>query len=277
VSDRPAPPLPQTTLEILRREESDRFLSALFAPTDLRAPVMALYALDRELKRIPHLVSEPMLGAIRFQWWRDAIGAIYQGEESGHEIGPALAHAIEVGNLPPEAFHAWLDAREDEMAELPFSNMEAMTAHARASDGTIMNLAAQVLSDGHPAAEPLGTAYGLMDLLRRCGAAAGRRAAFLPADMLGDDDMMLFAGDFTPKIATAFASVCAHTSTCFEASAKDGRNAGSVLPALLPAGLIPGYMRLMAKRHFNPLRTQVEVPAFRRQIALLARATRGRI
>lgn len=270
--------LPASVSEQLRKYDSDRFLSALFAPPDARPHLLALYALDWELKRIPGLISEPMLGAIRFQWWRDTIGSIYQGEHPGHELVPALAAAIETGTLPAEGFHHWLDAREDEMSELPFEDINAMDAHARRADGTIMSMAAHILGapTGNTDLAPYAAAYGLIDLLRRCGAAAGNRSAFLPADQIADNEDAIFSGRLTAEISAAFTTVARHARDTLDA-ARQTKVSRELVPGGLYAGLVPGYARLFTQKDFDPFRSSPEIPAYRRQISLMARAMRGRI
>jgi phytoene synthase len=72
----------------VRRTDPDRWLSSRFASTpEARADLTALYAFDRELARIPHAVTEPLAGEIRFAWWREALEEIDAG-------GPARAHPV---------------------------------------------------------------------------------------------------------------------------------------------------------------------------------------
>ena len=61
-----------TVRRIAKGGDPDRSLAVLFAPRESRASLFALYALNVELARIAEQVSEPDLGAIRLQWWREA-------------------------------------------------------------------------------------------------------------------------------------------------------------------------------------------------------------
>ena len=58
----------------LRANDGDLYLCHLFTPADKRLRMLALYAAYTEIARIPSEVSEPMVGAIRLQWWRDVLG-----------------------------------------------------------------------------------------------------------------------------------------------------------------------------------------------------------
>src|SRR5215510_12653272 len=71
---------------LVRRHDRDRFQTALFAPAGRREALFALYAFNYEVARVRETVSEPMLGQIRLQWWRDSIVAAYDGGPVRHHI-----------------------------------------------------------------------------------------------------------------------------------------------------------------------------------------------
>ena len=61
--------------ELVRRHDRDRYQTALFAPADRREALFALYAFNYEIARVRESVTQPMLGQIRLQWWREVIDA----------------------------------------------------------------------------------------------------------------------------------------------------------------------------------------------------------
>ena len=63
----------------VRRHDWDRYLFTLFAPADVREDLFTILAFNTEIARIPDMVSEPLLGQIRLQWWQDSINKIYEG------------------------------------------------------------------------------------------------------------------------------------------------------------------------------------------------------
>ena len=65
---------------LVRQHDRDRFLTTLFAPDDRREDLLALYAFNHEVAKTREVVSEPTLGRIRLQWWRDNLEAIYAGQ-----------------------------------------------------------------------------------------------------------------------------------------------------------------------------------------------------
>lgn len=88
----PTPKAVDHCVDLIARSDEDLFLSLRYAlPTD-RPRLAALFAFQVELRRIPLMVSEPPLGEIRLQWWREALDEIVAGGPvRGHPVVEALA------------------------------------------------------------------------------------------------------------------------------------------------------------------------------------------
>src|SRR5690348_16348981 len=71
---------------LVRGADKDRFLASLFAPTEHRAALHALYAFNLEIARVRENVHEPLAGEIRMQWWTDAIAGRAAGEVSANPV-----------------------------------------------------------------------------------------------------------------------------------------------------------------------------------------------
>ena len=81
--------------------DRDLFLRSLFVPADVRESMLAVYALVVELERIPQLVSEEMIGHIRYAWWQEAIEALYESKATqGHPVLEGLTPLIRSGQFP---------------------------------------------------------------------------------------------------------------------------------------------------------------------------------
>src|SRR6516225_10764685 len=96
---------------LVRRHDRDRFQTALFAPAAKREALFALYAFNYEIARVRESVTEPALGHIRFEWWRETIAAAYDGvPPPRHPVAEALSEVI--GTFAPtrEHFERLLDA-----------------------------------------------------------------------------------------------------------------------------------------------------------------------
>ena len=90
---------------IVRQQDSDRFLLSLFAPAKHRAALWTLYAFNHEIAKTREIVSDTTIGLIRLQWWRDAIKEIYEGSKPRqHEVVTPLADVIKQYDLPRDLF-----------------------------------------------------------------------------------------------------------------------------------------------------------------------------
>lgn len=78
--------------DLVRERDEDRWLSAQYTSPEDRKRLLALFGLHLEIQRIPFVVSEPPLGEIRLQWFRDALSEIRSGEKPrAHPIIEATA------------------------------------------------------------------------------------------------------------------------------------------------------------------------------------------
>jgi phytoene/squalene synthetase len=173
--------------ELVAQGDKDRYLATLYAPPDARPRLFALYAFDIEISRVPQAVSEPMIGEIRLQWWRDSITAIYAAEPQDHPVSRALATAIHDARLPRHAFDDMIEARSAELISEP-SDVEL---HLGKTCSMPIQIACLILGQTCPEAAGLaGVAYGLArmpnaphaDLARRRLAEA--RACPMPREAL---------------------------------------------------------------------------------------------
>ena len=85
---------------LVRQSDPDRYYATLFAPTEKRPHLFALYAFSGEIARVRETISGPMPGEIRLQWWRDVLSGEARGNVSAHPVAVALLAGIEPFRLP---------------------------------------------------------------------------------------------------------------------------------------------------------------------------------
>ncbi len=94
----------------VKRVDEDRWISSRFAPEIYRNALTALYALAYELARVRLAVTEDTLGAIRFQWWRDALSEIEaQQPPRAHDVCLALNEEVACQRLKIGALQKLVD------------------------------------------------------------------------------------------------------------------------------------------------------------------------
>src|ERR1700749_1787963 len=95
----------------VRAADPDRYFSALFAPAPLRPALLALYAFNHEVARIAETVREPMLGAIRLEWWRETVEQAARGAPRNHDVARGLADLLAAHTLDPAMLEGIIAAR----------------------------------------------------------------------------------------------------------------------------------------------------------------------
>ena len=112
--------------ELLRAEDKDRWLASLFLPVDTRPHVHALYAFSLEIARVRRLVSEPALGEIRFQWWREVLAGERVSEAQAHPVAAALLDTLARNDLTSEPLIGLIDARLFDLYDTPMPTLGAL-------------------------------------------------------------------------------------------------------------------------------------------------------
>lgn len=157
-------------IDQLRRLDHDRYLITLLAPEQTRASLVALYAFNLEIARTAESVSEPMLGHIRLQWWREAIEGIYSGTPRRHAVIQPLVKAVQALNLRREDFEALIDARDADLEPEPFNERDALLSYAETTGGLLEDMAARIaVPDEKEAwllARKVGRAWAIVGLMR---------------------------------------------------------------------------------------------------------------
>ncbi|HEX4080936.1 MAG TPA: phytoene/squalene synthase family protein [Rhizomicrobium sp.] len=265
----------------VRRFDPDRYFATLFAPARKRPPLFALYAFNHEIARAAEATREPMMAEIRLQWWREAIEEARLGRPHAQPVVIALADLFARTSLPRGEFEALVDARSAEISPTPFADLSALETHAQATASRLMRLAAIILD---PAAEAdlltreAGIAYGLAGILRSIPFHAARDRCFLPADLLGANGIAP-ADVLSPRNREGAANVMSAVAQSAARHFARGRQMPvpkHVLPAILPASLVPGYLRHIM-RSPRDLRSAGDVSQLRRQLVLLRAMVLGRL
>ena len=267
--------------DTVRRHDPDRYFASLFAPASCRPSLFALYAFNYEIARLGLQTREPMMGAIRLQWWREVVEQAREGRPRAHPVAVGLA-ALFAGSASPQAlFDTMLDASEFDVAPDSFADLAALEAYGEATSSNLMRIAAHVLS-GEAGAEPFlkhaGVAFALTGLLRAIPVHAARRKIYLPAAMLTEEEASIeevFAGRNSPSLHRVIRRLADHAREHFAAARRS--MAGPSIIAALPGALVPVYLNRLVCKDFDPFHSSADVPLFRKQLALLRAATMGRL
>jgi phytoene/squalene synthetase len=101
--------------QIVRAQDKDHFLSSLFAPSDRRPYLFALYAFAIEIGRVRALVREPLAGTIRLQWWIEALSGLRAEEAAASPVMIALQDASRQTGVALMPLIAAIESRQAEL------------------------------------------------------------------------------------------------------------------------------------------------------------------
>jgi phytoene synthase len=270
----------------LRRHDNDRYLTALFAPAERREGLMALYVFNLEVAKTAELVSEPMLGRIRLQWWRDSLEALYAGAPRQHYVITPLARVVETAGLPRALFERIIDAREFDLERRAPRSMVELETYVEGTSSTLIELALVALGEksGQAArmARPVGLAYGLVGLVRAVPSHAAQKRLYIPEDVIvevGLERRRLFELASSSALCEAAEHLGAKAAQHLQEALalQDKPIARSGLAALLPGVLAARHLGDIRKAGYDPFHPDLRQPRPGRLAALLWAYLRGRI
>lgn len=175
----------------LRTGDRDAHLVRHFLPRGVRDAYLALRTLNLELARLPETVSNPTIGAMRMQFWKDAINNTFDGNPPREPVSLLLYAALAAfasrtssggraggaaggggGNWSSIKFwlQRFISTRQQYMDNRPFASMAALEEYAESTYATLMyvTLAMLPLRSMHVdhLASHIGKACGIAAILR---------------------------------------------------------------------------------------------------------------
>ncbi|MBK5926024.1 squalene/phytoene synthase family protein, partial [Rhodobaculum claviforme] len=161
---------------MVERGDPDRFLATMTAPEGDRARLWPLYAFNLEVARAPWASAEPMIGAMRLQFWTDTLEGIAEGAAPrAHEVAAPLTDLVRALNLPVAPLAGMVAARHDDLDTDAPADTAALWRYLEGTGGALMAQAARALGadDAQAAvAAEVGAAAAMASWLAAAGALA---------------------------------------------------------------------------------------------------------
>ncbi len=248
--------------DLARAYEPERYLAATLAREPERAALIALAAFTADLVQIATTTTEPLLGEIRLQWWRDSLETLQGGGRTGASHADALGVAIKAYGLPVPLLIAMTEARAFDLYDDPMPDQAALDGYLAKTEAIPFELALRVLGvaagDAGALATTAGRAFGLMRTLIQLPRQLARRRMALPMDRLqqaGITADAMLSGVPTSAIRGLIDTVAEDISATLAIL----RPQIAVLSkhqrtALLPLATVAPYLTEMSSTRRNPLR-----------------------
>ena len=270
---------------LLAEGDRDRWLAALFIPHARRHHIHALYAFSHEIARVSHIVSEPRLGEIRLQWWREVLEGQRSGEALQNPVSAALLATLAACRLPAEPLINLVEARRFDLYSDPMPSLHDLEGYCGETCSALFQLAGLTAAgleqsgDGAPVAGLLagpcghaGAAYAMTGILRALPWHASRGQCYLPGDVLARNGALgeaAAAGLGSPALHRALGELRDKARKHLA----DARAGIKLLPEMIrpvftPLAVVPLYLKAMDAPGYNPFRPLIEAAQWRRQWAM---------
>jgi len=231
---------------LVREHDFDRYASTLFVPPEIRRALLSLYAFNVEVTRIRDLVSQPLPGEVRQQWWRDTLTGNEHGGVGGNPVVAELLLAVQHFALPIERLTRLVDEHQFDLYNDPMPTMAALDGYLGDTRGALFALAAQIVAppfaDADHLAHHAGIAQGIMQVIASLPRDAAHRQLYVPLDLLarhGVSQDEIFAAKATPAIRTLLADLREQARQHLGHTLELAREAPPALrPVLLPLALV---------------------------------------
>lgn len=269
----------------LRAGDRDRYLCALLTPENARAAVAALYAFNLELARIRELITEPMMGEVRLQWWRDLIGGDARGEARANPIAVSLLEAIERHQLPLLLLENMIEARQFDLYDDPMPDRNTFEGYAGETASALIQLCVQVLAPRSAdrtstAAGHAGVAQSIAGALLLLPVHRSRGQVYVPGDILSacglDRDGFLDGGNSQAIRQAISGFVALGREHLAAARAASDAVAAEAFAAFLPVVTSQHVFDRAERAGAAVLSEPLQIPQWRRQWRFWRAARKGR-
>ncbi len=181
--------------DLVRKYDEDRWLAAQYAGDADTRKLIALYAFHIELRRIPGVVSEPPLGEIRLQWYRDTFEEIRNDKRPrAHPVVEEIAAAGLAAHEFHELIESAINAAARPLYGAGFTDIDDLAGWLSALEGAFDCLAVKLLGgDGAlaAAAQKVGAAFALAREGKHFAPALGDDAARMACALMDQEKAVL--------------------------------------------------------------------------------------
>lgn len=252
----------------VKKHDYERYLCCLLANERVRHRLFVIYAFNNEIAKIKDVISEPMAGHIRLQWWRDAIEEIYirPPVKHRHEVVEALYQVICEADIPKELFDNLIDAREADIEFVTPENIEDLKNYAIGTSSKLFYLLMASVgvscSKAKEAAYFAGIAYALIGIMRAMKYNAYNGRVMFPFDLMQKEGVTaedVSEGVAIEKTKAITIALCAEAeSSLQEMHILMGGISKEAKSVLLPVCIVDTFLKRIRKNDYNLFNADIE-------------------
>ena len=237
--------------DLVKINDIDRYYAMLFAPQDKRSAVFSLLACNSEIAKIRETITEPVIGEMKMQWWRDALDDMKNGKIRNHPIIEEMAK-YDFDLKLYTIIENIINARSDTLYNDKTATWASMISYIEITGGQLGQ--AILLAQGCKNSEiiqkayHLGCAWAAIGLLRALSFHAATGQAYLP-DMPAKQSM---TDDQIKQLQPTIKKLCDYAEQESDLAKSDGAGIGAEYSALfLLQGQLRRYITAIKKAEFH--------------------------
>ncbi len=264
-------------MDLVKTADFDNYLSGLILPRNAQRAFFAIRAFNHEIAQVrDQSKNNFMTGRIRFQFWKDSLQRIYDGDNVGElqdqPVLKELERCIKEHDLTQRFFERCIEARISDFGGSGFENISDLEWYAESSHSSILYLVLETLGirgSNHKtahAASHVGCSAGIVTLLRGFPYHLSQGLVYLPDSIVRKHGVNIQAiaskrisslsgDDMAPLSAAIFDIASQANGHLDEARSliKKHRLEKNFMYALLPAVRSNMFLQTLQQQNFNPL------------------------
>ncbi|MFC4308081.1 squalene/phytoene synthase family protein [Steroidobacter flavus] len=245
---------------------SMRYFSLLYSPEDKREIVLALYAIETEIRESAKSASHDVAHT-RLTWWRAETDRLINNNAQ-HPATRVLSERASGDRSLFNKLHEVLAGADMDLARMTFSNQQELRAYCSRSGGAIQELIAALLVQPgtldeatRAAANKLGVGIRMAEIVRDLRQDAYDGNVYLPLDLLDRHELKtdhLRAREVDPKLKSALSSI-RESATAELALPLRGPQTEHLRPIYVLAALHRKLLDHIAARHYDVATQRIEL------------------
>lgn len=274
----------QYCMDLLKQGDFDRYIALLFAPSQKRAGLAALFAFNHEISRIRNVVKEPLAGEVRLRWWADNIEK-GSSQPTYNPVLDALLETIKLYNLPVKALVDACEARIFDLYNDAFTTIADFEGYCGETQSALLKLGCHILDEfaaqnSNDACGHGGVSAVLTQVFRALPMITAEQQFYIPSEILNavgvkredispDDEH----GQEKSRIISALTAFAFEHYNAFKKAEKN--LSPSFRPVFLPLTLAPLYIKHAQKADSAAFTKIFEPSRLKRQWLILKTAVSG--
>ncbi|CAJ0628366.1 14162_t:CDS:2 [Entrophospora sp. SA101] len=269
---------------LVRKQDSENYLCSLFYPKHIQKVHWAIRAFNIELIMIGDSVSDPRIGKMRMQFWRETIDNIFkQNKPPQQPIAQVLHNSLDICNVSPLFFKRIIDARDALLDDPPFITSKDLESYAENTASCLLYLHLESLGikdiQADHAASHIGKAIGIVTTLKAFPYLVSKRRMMLPAEITAKHNFSheeIFRKGRVPGLNDAIFEIATIANDHLLTARTFLSNIPiESLPALLSAVSCNSYLKRLEKYDFDVFNPRLNIRDWKLPFQLWINYRRG--